>query len=160
MSAGDGGTASIHSVLFVCKYNAIRSPMAEALARHHFGRSIYIQSAGVMKGRTDPLAVAVLQEKGIDIAGHEPRTLSELHDSEGINFDLIVTLSPEAHHAALELTRAMAVNVEYWPTFDPTAVHGSPEQEIDAYRQVRDALDQNIRQRLSSRPLWSDDMDL
>ena len=85
-------------------------------------------------------AVAVLDEIGIDIARHKPMTFEELEDWEGLNFDLIVTLSPEAHHKALELTRTLAADVEYWPTLDPTAVQGSREQVLDAYRDVRDRL--------------------
>ncbi len=152
--------SNLRSVLFTCKYNAIRSPMAEALAKHFFGSSIYIQSAGVKSGRAiDPLVVAVLRELGIDYSDYKPKTITDLRNAEGLNFDLIITLSPEAHHLALELTRDTAVNVEYWPTFDPTAVQGDPERELDAYRQVRDTLSQNIQQRLSSQPLWSEDME-
>jgi protein-tyrosine-phosphatase len=138
----------IHSVLFVCAHNAIRSPMAEALARHYFGKSIYVQSAGVRLGEADPFMVAVLDEVGIDASRHKPRTLVDLEEWEGLNFDLIVTLAPEAHHAALELTRTLAADVEYWPTPDPTLVQGSREQRLDAYRGVRDGLSDRVRARL------------
>ena len=110
----------IQSVLFVCAMNSVRSPMAEAIARHYFGKSIYVQSAGVRKGEADGFMVAALDEIGIDALKHKPRTLEELEEWEGLNFDLIVSLSPEAHHAALELTRTIAADVEYWPTPDPT----------------------------------------
>ena len=85
-------------------------------------------SAGVRKGELDPFAVAVMEEIGLDIARHQPMTFEELEDWEGLNFDLIITLSPEAHHKALELTRTLAAEVEYWPTPDPTAIEGSREQ--------------------------------
>jgi protein-tyrosine-phosphatase len=140
----------IHSVLFVCAHNAIRSPMAEALARHYFGKSIYVQSAGVRLGEADPFMVAVLDEVGIDASRHKPRTLVDLEEWEGVNFDLIVTLAPEAHHAALELTRTLAADVEYWPTPDPTLVQGSREQRLDAYRGVRDGLSDRVRARLKN----------
>jgi protein-tyrosine-phosphatase len=78
-------------------------------------------------------------------------TFEELDDLEGLNFDLIVTLSPEAHHKALELTRTLAAEVEYWPTADPTAIEGSREQCLDAYRDVRDQLVQKIRGRFGRR---------
>jgi protein-tyrosine-phosphatase len=122
--------------------------MAEAIARHFFGRSTYVQSAGVRKGETDPFMVAVLDEIGIDASKHKPRTLEELQDWEGLNFDLIVSLSPEAHHQSLEITRTSAVDVEYWPTLDPTVVQGSREQQLDAYRDVRDGLIRRIKDRL------------
>jgi protein-tyrosine-phosphatase len=122
--------------------------MAEAIARHYFGKSIYVQSAGVRKGEADPFAAAALDEIGIDAAKHKPRTLEELEEWEGLNFDLIVSLSPEAHHAALELTRTIAADVEYWPTPDPTITQGTREQVLDAYRNVRDGLVYRIRMRL------------
>ena len=138
----------INSVLFVYAMNAVRSPMAEALARHYFGKSIYVQSAGVRKGETDGFMASTLSEIGIDASKHKPRTLQELEEWEGLNFDLIISLSPEAHHAALELTRTIAADVEYWPTPDPTIAQGSREQVLDAYRNIRDGLMYRMRLRL------------
>ena len=132
------------SVLFVCAMNAIRSPMAEHLTRKIFGNEIYVESAGVQAGNRDPFAEAVMAEAGIELAAHTPSTLDDLADTY---FDLIVTLSPEAHHRALEMTRAHAVDVEYWPTFDPSSVAGNREQVLAAYRQLRDQLEKRIRAR-------------
>jgi protein-tyrosine-phosphatase len=137
------------TVLFACGHNAVRSPMAAGLLAQMFGRSIYVGSAGVRKGELDPFAVAAMGEVGIDIARHKPLTFEELEDLEGLNFDLVVTLAPEAHHRALELTRTVAVEVEYWPTPDPTAVEGSREQRLAAYRDVRDQLMERIRARFA-----------
>ena len=148
MEEAKGGGRRVQSVLFVCARNAVRSPMAEALARHYFGKSVYCQSAGVRPGESDPFMAAALDEIGIDASKHKPRTLSDLEEWEGLNFDLIVTLAPEAHHAALELTRTLAAEVEYWPTADPTIAQGSREQRLDAYRDVRDGLAYRIRRRL------------
>ena len=134
------------SLLFACSQNSVRSPMAAGLFKQMFGH-IYVGSAGVRKDELDPFAVAVLDEIGIDISRHRPMTFEELEDWEGLNFDLIVSLAPEAHHKALELTRTLAADVEYWPTQDPTAVEGSREQRLDAYREVRDQLIARIRQR-------------
>jgi protein-tyrosine-phosphatase len=138
------------AVLFTCGLNAIRSPMAAGLFRQMFGKSVYVGSAGVLKGELDPFAITVMDEVGIDISRHKPTTFEELEDLEGLNFDVIVTLSPRAHHRALELTRTLAADVEYWPTADPTGVEGSREQQLDAYRAVRDGLIERIRQRFSS----------
>jgi protein-tyrosine-phosphatase len=136
-----------HAVLFACGFNAVRSPMAAALARQMFGKSVYVASAGVQKGELDPFAVAVMDEIGIDMTRHKPIDFEELDELEGLNFDLIVTLSPPAHHKALELTRTLAADVEYWPTVDPTGIEGSREQRLDAYRAVRDELMTRIRER-------------
>jgi protein-tyrosine-phosphatase len=143
-------TASIsrpQAVLFACGLNSVRSPMAAALLKQMLGTSLYVGSAGVRKGELDPFVVAAMDEIGIDLHGHKPVTFEELEDLEGLNFDLIVTLSPEAHHKALDLTRTLAAAVEYWPTADPTAIEGSRAQRLDAYREVRDQLLQRIRTR-------------
>ena len=140
-------SARPQAVLFACGMNAVRSPMAAALFRQMFGTSVYVASCGAMKGETDPFAAAVMDEVGIDLSRHRPRTFEDLEDLEGLNFDLIVTLSPPAHHRAIELTRTIAADVEYWPTPDPTAAEGSREQKLDAYRAVRDQLMARIRQR-------------
>lgn len=134
------------AVLFACTLNAARSPMAEALGRAYFGREIYFASAGVKRGELDPFAVAAMEEIGIDMSKHKPHSFEDLEDA---SFDLIVTLSPEAHHKALEFTRTLACDVVYWPTFDATAVQGSREQMLDAYRQVRDSLSTRIKAMLA-----------
>ena len=136
-------------MLFACGLNSVRSPIAAGLFAQIFGRSIYVGSAGVRKGELDPFAVAIMEEIGIDISRHKPVTFEELEDWEGLNFDLIVTLSPEAHHRALELTRTSAVDVEYWPTADPSAVEGNRAQRLDAYRDVREQLLARIHERFA-----------
>ena len=136
-----------HAVLFACGLNSVRSPMAAGLFKQIMGGVSYVASAGVRKDELDPFAVAVLEEVGIDISRHRPMTFDELEDWEGLNFDLIVTLSPEAHHKALELTRTLAAEVEYWPTADPSDATGNREQKLDAYRDLRDTLMKRIRER-------------
>jgi protein-tyrosine-phosphatase len=144
-----GRSAKPQAVLFACGMNSVRSPMAASLFKHFFGRT-YVGSAGVRKGELDPFAVAAMEELGLDIARHKPITFEELEEWEGLNFDLIVTLAPEAHHKALELTRTIAADVEYWPTPDPTPTEGTREQRLDAYRAVRDQLMQRIKQRFGT----------
>jgi protein-tyrosine-phosphatase len=140
------------AVLFACGLNSVRSPMAAALLRHLRGAPLYAASAGVRAAELDPFAVAAMEEIGIDIAGHRPTTFEELEDLEGLNFDLIVTLSPEAHHKALALTHRLAAEVEYWPTADPADIEGNRAQRLDAYRAVRDQLMERIRQRFARPP--------
>ncbi len=125
------------SILFACNMNSIRSPIAAALLRHLAGPNHYIRSAGVRPGDVDPFTVEVMHEIGIDITEHEPVAVSELFDSY---FDLIITLTPEAHHQALELTHYMSVEVRYWPLIDPALVEGNREQILDSYRKCRDTL--------------------
>jgi protein-tyrosine-phosphatase len=132
------------AVLFACSKNAVRSPMAEALLKHLAGMRVYVASAGVRPGEPDPFAAAVMEELGIDISHHAPRALDALGDA---SFDLIVSLSPEAHHKALALAEGYAIDVEYWPTADPTLTQGSRETILDAYRAVRDGLIRRIKAR-------------
>lgn len=140
-------TVRPQAVLFACSLNAVRSPMAAALFQQLIGKSVHVASAGVQKGELDYFAVAAMEEVGIDIARHKPATFEKLEDLEGLNFDLIVTLSPQAHHKALELTHKIAADVVYWPTVDPTGIEGNREQRLEAYRAVRDELTARIRER-------------
>ena len=146
-----GRAVKPQAVLFACGWNSVRSPMAAAIMSQLFRKRIYVGSAGVRKREVDPFAVAAMDEIGIDIARHRAHTFEELEDWEGLNFDVIVTLAPEAHHKALELTGTVAADVEYWPTPDPTAVEGSREQRMDAYRAVRDQLMARIKERFGWR---------
>ncbi|MEM1048110.1 MAG: arsenate reductase ArsC [Pseudomonadota bacterium] len=141
------------AVLFACGRNAIRSPMAEALAQRLFPGQIYVESAGVLKGDPDPFVASVMEEIGVDMSRHTPKTIDELADS---NFDLVISLAPEAHHKALEMTRTEYIDVEYWPTMDPSVVHGSRAQILDAYRSVRDRLKKQIEDRFGWKPAAPD----
>jgi protein-tyrosine-phosphatase len=135
------------SVLFACSQNSVRSPMAEALAKRLYGQSAYIDSVGVRAEEVDNFAAAVLDEIGIDVHRHNAKTFDDVDPS---SFDLIVTLSPEAHHRALEFTRNTAADVEYWPVPDATAIEGSRESRLQAYRQVRDLILKRLKERFGA----------
>jgi protein-tyrosine-phosphatase len=111
--------------------------MAEAILKQLHRSRIFVDSAGLRSEPIDPFAIAVMAEIGLDLSRHRSKSFDELEDT---SFDLIVTLSPEAHHRALEFTRTMAADVEYWPTFDPTIVEGSRTIRLESYRTVRDGL--------------------
>lgn len=132
------------AVLFACSENSIRSPMAEGLLKFLHGHRVYVDSAGVRKREIDGFVVAVMEEIGVDMSLHKAKTFSELED---LSYDLVISLSPEAQHQAVELTRVMACEVEFWPTFDPSIVEGGRETRLQAYRQVRDALMLRIKER-------------
>ncbi|MCO5070628.1 MAG: low molecular weight phosphatase family protein [Rhizobiaceae bacterium] len=126
--------------------NSVRSPVAEALARKMLPANTFIASAGVRAGDPDPFVEAILAEEGLGLGDRTPRTLDDLEDDY---FDLIITLAPEAHHAALELTRSMAIDVEYWPTLDPTVTTGSRDQILNSYRDMRERLKARIQSRFA-----------
>jgi protein-tyrosine-phosphatase len=137
------------AVLFACNFNSIRSPMAAALFRDRWGRFCFVDSCGVRAGELDPLAVEVMDEYGLSLTKHRPKNFGELEDA---NFDLVISLTPEAHHSALEMTRTMAIEAEYWPTYDPSLCDGTRAQRLDEFRAVRDSLEQRITQRFKA---WS-----
>lgn len=123
--------------------------MAEGILKHFHGRRIYVDSVGVRESEVDPFAVTVMDEIGIDISRHRSKTFDDLEDG---SFDLIITLSPEAQHRAVELTRTMACEIEFWHTLDPTIFEGNRETRLNAYRQVRDTLMQRIMARFPVPP--------
>lgn len=135
------------SVLFACSHNAIRSPMAEGLAKRLYGNTAYMDSVGVHAGELDGFAVAALDELGVDLHAHRGKSFD---DVDPTSFELIVTLSPEAHHSALEFTRSAATDVEYWPIPDPSAVEGSRETRLDAYRRTRDMILARLKARFGT----------
>jgi protein-tyrosine-phosphatase len=143
------------AVLFACSFNRVRSPMAEALLKRLTGTEIYVDSCGLKTlpvdeddenaaHCVDPFVVTVMAELGCDVADHRAKTFDELEDN---SFDLVISLTPQAQHRAVELARGRAIDIEYWPTLDPTLIGGSREARLTAYRQVRDALAQRISQR-------------
>ena len=118
--------------------------MAEAIMKHYYGHRVFVDSCGVRPGPRDEFIIEVLDEIGIDISRHVAKSFDDLVDS---SFDLVISLSPEAHHKAMELTRTMAVEVSYWPTMDPSAIAGSRDQILDGYRACRDHLIRRMRER-------------
>ena len=135
------------SLLFACSENSVRSPMAEALAKRVYGQAWYIDSVGVRASEVDFFAAAALDELGIDVHRHHAKTFDDVDPS---SFDLIVTLSPEAHHQALEFTRGTAAEVEYWPVMDPSGVEGSREMRLEAYRSTRDQILARLKARFGA----------
>ncbi len=134
------------AVLFACNRNSVRSPMAEGLLKHLLGHRIYVDSVGVRAGAIDPFVIEVMDELGIALSNHRGKDFERLEDT---SYDLIVSLSPEAQHQAVELTRTMACEVEFWNTFDPTLIEGNRETRVQAYREVRDTLKQRIEARFT-----------
>jgi protein-tyrosine-phosphatase len=136
------------AVLFACSMNSVRSPMAEGIMKYLHGNKVYVDSVGVRKGEIDGFAIAAMEEIGIDVSKHKSKTFDDLEDT---SYDVVISLSPEAQHKAVEMTRVMACDVEFWNTFDPSVVEGDREARLDAYRKVRDQLMARIKEHF---PLW------
>ncbi|MBC8239737.1 MAG: arsenate reductase ArsC [Alphaproteobacteria bacterium] len=133
------------AVLFACTRNSIRSAMAEGILKYLHGHKIYVDSAGAREGEIDGFAIAVMDEIGIDLSRHRAKTFDDLEDS---SFDLIISLSPEAQHKAVDMTQWMACDLEFWNTFDPSIIQSEDRETVlDAYRKVRDQLMERIKNR-------------
>ncbi|MDD9879026.1 MAG: low molecular weight phosphatase family protein [Magnetovibrio sp.] len=133
------------AVLFACTMNSVRSPMAESILKFLHGTRIYVDSVGVRSLDIDGYAISVMDEIGIDVSRHNAKTFDDLEDNY---YDLVIPLSPEAQHRAVEMTRVMACDIEFWNTFDPSVIDSEDrERRLEAYRQVRDQLMQRIKDR-------------
>jgi protein-tyrosine-phosphatase len=136
------------SVLFACTHNIIRSPMAAGLMQLRFGSLVRVDSVGIRPGEeVSMMAAFVMDEAGVDISKHRPKGFDAFEENEHGPFDLIVSLSPEAHHRALDLIPQLGLAAEYWPTFDPSLAEGSRDQVLMEYRAVRDGLERRIAER-------------
>lgn len=139
--------ADIQSVLFVCSYNVVRSPIAELLLKSKTGSKLFVRSAGVHEGgEADVFANAVMLEKDLDLGGHIPCSLNDLNDG---SFDLVIALTVEAHQFVTEQYRTESVDIEFWPTYDATSTKGSRDTKMGAYREVREQLDAKIKDRFA-----------
>jgi protein-tyrosine-phosphatase len=144
------------AVLFACNLNRVRSPMAEALLRRFVGDRIFVDSCGLKPPPDeaedaeacciDPLAAQVMAEAGCDLSDFRVKTFEDLEDG---SFDLVISLTPEAQHRAVEMARGRDTRIEYWPIHDPTLEEGSRDARLDAYRQVRDSLAERIKARFA-----------
>jgi protein-tyrosine-phosphatase len=137
------------SILFCCDHNAVRSPMAEGIMKKFYGTGTYVQSVGVMNDlEIDGFAIGVCQEIGVELSRHRSRSFDEMEQwgDDLSSFDLVIALSPASQRRALELTRFFHLDVEYWPIMDPTGIGETRETKLNAYRQTRDQVaDQLIR---------------
>ncbi|MWD26361.1 low molecular weight phosphatase family protein [Aquicoccus sp. SCR17] len=131
------------SVLFCCDHNAVRSPMAEGIMKRFYGTDTYVQSVGVFNDlEIDGFAIAVCTEIGVELSRHRSRSFDEMERMGDAlsSFDLVVALSPASQRRALDLTRFYHLHVEYWPIMDPTGLGENREQKLNAYRQSRDQI--------------------
>ena len=125
-------------LLFLCVANSARSQMAEGLARQHFGSGVSVQSAGSSPSRVNPLAIRVMGEVGVDISGHESKSVDTI-DPESI--DTVVTLcAEEVCPAFLGLARRV-----HWPLPDPASATGSEEERLGRFRQVREEIARRLK---------------
>jgi len=138
------------SVLFCCDHNSVRSPMAEGIMKKLYGTETYVQSAGV-KGEleVDGFAIAVCQEIGVELSRHRTRSFDQMEEwgDDLSSFDLIVALSPASQRRALDLTRHVHLEIDYWPVLDPTGLGEGRAAKLNSYRQTRDQIFERLTNR-------------
>jgi len=146
-TAGTGAMAAapLPRVLFVCTRNAVRSPMAEGLLALRRGDAGRVSSAGMFGDPVDPLAAAVMAEVGVDVNQHKGHTLEDIALGD---IDVVISLSSEA--AAAFDPPPTGLIIEHWEIDDPTENEGNRDAQLDAYRQVRLALEKRIAARFSA----------
>ncbi len=138
------------SVLFSCTMNSIRSPMAAALLRRRYGKAVKADSCGVYEGYLDPFMVQVMEEWGVDLAEHEPKSFSDLDPSA---FDRVIVLTRDAEENAKEFLKDSEITPEYWETPNPTdEMFGPRDLRIQAYRDCRNFLDSQIAAQFGPKP--------
>ncbi|MDM7940840.1 MAG: arsenate reductase ArsC [Methanothrix sp.] len=138
-------------ILFLCTHNSARSQMAEGLLRAMFADRYEAYSAGVEAARVDPRAITVMKELGIDISGQRSKSIEEFQDTV---FDLVVTVCDRARQACpifstrLESpTKSPRAKEAIHRSFeDPALARGSEEEQLEAFRRVRDEVGEWIIQ--------------
>jgi arsenate reductase (thioredoxin) len=130
-------------VLFLCTHNSSRSQMAEGLLRARGGERYAVFSAGTHPRNVHPMAIQVMREVGIDIseaAGHRAKSLDEFAGQPPM--DLVVTVCDDAAEECPYFPGAR--RQEHWSFPDPSAVAGTEEERLAAFRSVRDAIARRI----------------
>lgn len=126
-------------ILFLCTGNSCRSQMAEGFARRWL-QGVDIWSAGTRPAeRVHPLAIRVMHEKGIDITGQCPKTVSQVPRP----VDIVITLCGEAAEECPTFPGARLT--EHWSLPDPAKATGTPEEVLQVFRAVSDEIERCIR---------------
>jgi arsenate reductase len=127
-------------VLFLCTHNSSRSQMAEGLLRYYGGNRFEAFSAGTSPSRVHPIAVEVMEERGIDLKGHRSKSIDEFL---GQGFDFIVTTCDDARDRCPVFPGQ--AEMLHWGLEDPVGAGGSREEKREVFRRVRDELEELIR---------------
>jgi arsenate reductase len=130
-------------VLFLCTHNSSRSQMAEGLLRTRGGERYAVFSAGTHPRNVHPMAIQVMREIGVDISvasGHRAKSLDEFKGQAPM--DLVVTVCDDAAEERPYFPGAR--RQEHWGFPDPSAVTGSEQERLAAFRSAREAIASHI----------------
>ncbi len=132
-------------VLILCTGNSARSQMAEGLLRELAGERVEVWSAGSRPSVVNPLAIAAMHERGIDISQQRSKHLDEFRDQP---FDVVITVCDNAAETC-PIFPGPARRI-HWSFPDPAAAQGDEAGRLAVFRQVRDAIEARLRAWLSS----------
>lgn len=134
------------NILFLCTGNSCRSQMAEGWTRKLAGSLVQVQSAGIEAHGKNPRAVAVMQERGVNISGQESRVVT---DEMLARADLVVTVCGHADEQCPVLPPG--TEKIHWPLEDPAKATGSEEEIMDQFRATRDEIREHVWNLLQDR---------
>lgn len=129
-------------VLFLCTHNSARSQMAEGWLRHLAGDSFEVHSAGTEPSSLHPLAARAMEEVGIDISSHTSKGLQGILGHVPVRYAIIVCA--RASDECPRIYPALG-EVLHWPFDDPSAATGTGEEQLAAFRRVRDEIGDRLR---------------
>jgi arsenate reductase len=130
-------------VLFLCTGNSARSQIAEALLRHYAGDRFEAYSAGLEPKGMNPFTVHVMDEIGVSLAGQSSKDVRKYMGK--VHFGYLVTVCANAEERCPTTFPGVSQRL-HWTFDDPAAVEGTEEEKLAKFRQVRDQIDQRIRE--------------
>ena len=130
-------------VLFVCVHNSARSQMAEAFLNHLAGDRFEATSAGLEKGKLNPLAVKVMSEAGIDISGNQTKDVFDFYKN-GRLFNYVVTVCDAANSERCPIFPGVSKTL-HWSFEDPSSLTGTEDEKLEKTRMIRDEIKDEIR---------------
>ena len=134
------------TVLFACTHNMIRSPIAEGLTKAMFPNTIFVDSCGIYAGVPDGFVITVMEEVGIDMSAHKPKSFADLDDEY---FDLIICFSQESYDIAKDFAQGKSTDIAYWPVFDAALASDVRKERLAAYRQVREIISEKLKEQFN-----------
>ncbi len=131
-------------VLFICTHNSARSQMAEAFLRQFAGDSFEVESAGLEPAaQVNPLVVAAMAEVGIDLSGKKPQSVFDLFRAGRI-YDYVITVCDAEGEGRCPIFPGLTRRW-HWPFPDPASVTGTPEEQLEQVRAIRDQIRQHVQ---------------
>ena len=130
---------SKQKVLILCTGNSARSQMAEGLLRSMAGDRLSVASAGVAPSQVRPEAIEAMREIGIDISEQRSKSIDEFTGEE---FDYVITVCDNANEQC-PVFPGKTKRI-HWSFEDPTAVTGEWDQRLEAFRKVRDQIEERL----------------